>query len=110
MLVWEEKQTLGLNIITDYIIGYLYPGRPIANICFEVYGHISMSKARHVSARLQARSLYEDSSQNIVHGTGGGDFYSSTGLPRNSMVAHGQRPQHLQQRPDPSKQPMGLRW
>ncbi|KAJ8626397.1 hypothetical protein MRB53_019704 [Persea americana] len=39
------NQTLGLNIITEYIIGYLYPGRPIANICFKVYGHISMTQA-----------------------------------------------------------------
>lgn len=40
-----EKQRLALNIITEYIVGYLYPGRPIANICFKAYGHISMSQA-----------------------------------------------------------------
>ncbi|KAF5207059.1 Oligopeptide transporter [Thalictrum thalictroides] len=39
------NQTPGLNIITEYIIGYLYPGRPVANICFKVYGYISMSQA-----------------------------------------------------------------
>lgn len=38
-------QTPGLNIITEYIIGYLYPGRPVANMCFKVYGYISMSQA-----------------------------------------------------------------
>ncbi|KAF3332302.1 oligopeptide transporter 7 [Carex littledalei] len=39
------NQTPGLNIITEYIIGYLYPGRPVANMCFKVYGNISMKQA-----------------------------------------------------------------
>ncbi|XP_042425597.1 oligopeptide transporter 7-like [Zingiber officinale] len=39
------NQTPGLNIITEYIIGYLYPGRPVANMCFKVYGYISMTQA-----------------------------------------------------------------
>ncbi|KAJ4956942.1 hypothetical protein NE237_013725 [Protea cynaroides] len=39
------NQTPGLNIITEYIIGYIYPGRPVANICFKVYGYISMTQA-----------------------------------------------------------------
>ncbi|VAI54873.1 unnamed protein product [Triticum turgidum subsp. durum] len=39
------EQTPGLNIITEYIMGYLYPGRPVANMCFKVYGYISMSQA-----------------------------------------------------------------
>ncbi|KAL5719027.1 OPT superfamily [Ranunculus cassubicifolius] len=39
------NQTPGLNIITEYIMGYLYPGRPVANICFKVYGYISMKQA-----------------------------------------------------------------
>uniref|UniRef100_A0A453QGZ6 Oligopeptide transporter 7 n=1 Tax=Aegilops tauschii subsp. strangulata TaxID=200361 RepID=A0A453QGZ6_AEGTS len=39
------NQTPGLNIITEYIIGYLYPGRPVANMCFKVYGYISMHQA-----------------------------------------------------------------
>ncbi|CAN6223562.1 unnamed protein product [Urochloa humidicola] len=32
------NQTPGLNIIMEYIMGYLYPGRPIANMCFKIYG------------------------------------------------------------------------
>ncbi|KAK1307214.1 Oligopeptide transporter 7 [Acorus calamus] len=32
------NQTPGLNIITEYIMGYLYPGRPVANMCFKVVG------------------------------------------------------------------------
>ncbi|WVZ82794.1 hypothetical protein U9M48_030018 [Paspalum notatum var. saurae] len=39
------NQTPGLNIITEYIMGYLYPGRPVANMCFKVYGYISMTQA-----------------------------------------------------------------
>ncbi|OAY72107.1 Oligopeptide transporter 7, partial [Ananas comosus] len=39
------NQTPGLNIITEYIMGYLYPGRPVANMCFKVYGYISMQQA-----------------------------------------------------------------
>nr|POF10928.1 oligopeptide transporter 7 [Quercus suber] len=30
-----------LNVITEYIIGYLYLGYPVANICFKVYGFIT---------------------------------------------------------------------
>ena len=38
-------QSPGINIITEYLIGYLYPGHPVANVCFKVYGYISMSQA-----------------------------------------------------------------
>ncbi|KAL8490358.1 hypothetical protein ACS0TY_025548 [Phlomoides rotata] len=37
--------TPGLNVITEYIMGLIYPGRPIANVCFKTYGYISMSQA-----------------------------------------------------------------
>lgn len=37
-------QTPGLNVITEYIIGYIYPGYPVANMCFKVYGYISMKQ------------------------------------------------------------------
>lgn len=38
------NQQPGLNIITEYIIGYMYPERPVANMCFKVYGYISMTQ------------------------------------------------------------------
>ncbi|OVA19847.1 Oligopeptide transporter [Macleaya cordata] len=38
------NQTPALNVITEYIIGYIYPGRPLANMCFKVYGYISMKQ------------------------------------------------------------------
>ncbi|XP_024532543.1 oligopeptide transporter 2-like [Selaginella moellendorffii] len=37
--------TPGLNVITEYIIGYMLPGKPIANVCFKTYGYISMTQA-----------------------------------------------------------------
>ncbi|KAK1256522.1 Oligopeptide transporter 4 [Acorus gramineus] len=39
------NQTPGLNIITEYMIGLIYPGRPIANVCFKTYGYMSMAQA-----------------------------------------------------------------
>ncbi|EXC01175.1 Oligopeptide transporter 4 [Morus notabilis] len=39
------NQTPGLNIITEYIMGVILPGRPIANVCFKTYGYMSMSQA-----------------------------------------------------------------
>ncbi|XP_050944890.1 oligopeptide transporter 7-like isoform X2 [Cucumis melo] len=39
------NQAPSLNVITEFIIGYLYPGYPVANMCFKVYGYISMKQA-----------------------------------------------------------------
>ncbi|KAL7119247.1 hypothetical protein ACP275_02G051700 [Erythranthe tilingii] len=39
------NQTPGLNIITEYVMGIIYPGRPIANVCFKTYGYMSMAQA-----------------------------------------------------------------
>ncbi|KAF9110362.1 hypothetical protein BGX27_006457 [Mortierella sp. AM989] len=39
------NQQPGLNIITEYVIGYLLPGRPVANVTFKTLGYISMSQA-----------------------------------------------------------------
>ncbi|ESR65875.1 hypothetical protein CICLE_v10007550mg [Citrus x clementina] len=35
----------GLNIITEMVIGYMYPGKPLANVAFKTYGYISMVQA-----------------------------------------------------------------
>jgi OPT family oligopeptide transporter len=35
----------GLNVITEFVIGYAYPGKPLANVAFKTYGYISMSQA-----------------------------------------------------------------
>ncbi|KAJ1284433.1 hypothetical protein BS78_03G203700 [Paspalum vaginatum] len=39
------NQTPGLNILSEYVIGLMLPGKPIANVCFKVYGYMSMSQA-----------------------------------------------------------------
>lgn len=36
---------MGLNVITEFIIGYIYPGKPLANVAFKTYGYISMAQA-----------------------------------------------------------------
>jgi len=35
---------LGLNVITEFIIGYMQPGRPIAMMLFKTYGYITMTQ------------------------------------------------------------------
>ncbi|KAF9315231.1 hypothetical protein BG003_003224, partial [Podila horticola] len=35
------NQQPGLNVITEYVIGYLMPGHPIANVTFKAYGYIT---------------------------------------------------------------------
>ncbi|KAG0243374.1 hypothetical protein BGW41_002263 [Actinomortierella wolfii] len=39
------NQQPGLNVITEFVIGYILPGRPIANVVFKTYGYISMAHA-----------------------------------------------------------------
>ncbi|KZP16460.1 small oligopeptide transporter [Athelia psychrophila] len=39
------NQKIGLNIITELIIGYMLPGRPIAMMLFKTYGYITMLQA-----------------------------------------------------------------
>ncbi|KAF9977099.1 hypothetical protein BGZ73_006973 [Actinomortierella ambigua] len=39
------NQQAGLNIVTEYVIGYLKPGYPIANVTFKTYGYIVNTQA-----------------------------------------------------------------
>lgn len=41
----NNLQQVGLNVITELIIGYMYPGRPLANITFKTYGTMSLSQS-----------------------------------------------------------------
>lgn len=36
---------LGLNVLTEFVIGYMLPGRPLAMMMFKNYGYLSMSQA-----------------------------------------------------------------
>ncbi|KAI8050609.1 oligopeptide transporter 6-like protein [Syncephalis plumigaleata] len=40
-----SNQTPGLNIITEFVIGFIMPGKPIANVTFKTYGYIGMVQA-----------------------------------------------------------------
>jgi hypothetical protein len=39
------NQQVGLNVITELIVGYALPGRPIAMMLFKTYGYITMAQA-----------------------------------------------------------------
>ncbi|KAH9316609.1 hypothetical protein KI387_025236, partial [Taxus chinensis] len=39
------NMTPGMKIINEYIIGYLYPGKPVANVIFKTYGNTTMLQA-----------------------------------------------------------------
>ncbi|KAA0065735.1 oligopeptide transporter 5-like [Cucumis melo var. makuwa] len=44
-LPWWGILLAWLNVITELIIGYIYPGKPLANVAFKTYGYISMAQA-----------------------------------------------------------------
>ncbi|KAK7511312.1 OPT family small oligopeptide transporter [Phyllosticta citriasiana] len=39
------NQQIGLNVITEFLMGYMQPGRPLALMMFKTYGYITMSQA-----------------------------------------------------------------
>ncbi|KAF7791994.1 hypothetical protein EIP86_003021 [Pleurotus ostreatoroseus] len=39
------NQQIGLNVITELVIGYMLPGRPIAMMLFKTWGYITMTQA-----------------------------------------------------------------
>lgn len=44
---------LGLNIFTEFIIGYLQPGHPIAMMLFKTFGYITMTQALYFCGDLK---------------------------------------------------------
>lgn len=36
---------VGLNVITEFVAGYLIPGKPIGNVCWKCYGYMSCAQA-----------------------------------------------------------------
>ncbi|KAM3445235.1 hypothetical protein NHJ13734_000573 [Beauveria thailandica] len=44
---------LGLNVLTEFIIGYMVPGRPLAMMMFKNYGYVSMSQALYFAQDLK---------------------------------------------------------
>ncbi|KAK0468829.1 hypothetical protein IW261DRAFT_1517049, partial [Armillaria novae-zelandiae] len=55
-----NNQQVGLNVVTELIIGYALPGRPVSMMISKPWDYITMAQAlTHV--RLQAGPLHEDS-------------------------------------------------
>ncbi|KAL7621266.1 hypothetical protein AAE478_008583 [Parahypoxylon ruwenzoriense] len=44
---------LGLNVLTEYVIGYMLPGHPLAMMMFKNYGYICMAQALYFSQDLK---------------------------------------------------------
>ncbi|CAO1635180.1 unnamed protein product [Parajaminaea phylloscopi] len=44
---------VGLNVITEFIAGYVLPGRPIANVTIKCLGYMSMSQALNLVADMK---------------------------------------------------------
>ncbi|KAF4552813.1 putative OPT oligopeptide transporter protein [Elsinoe fawcettii] len=44
---------IGLNVFTEFIIGYVQPGRPIAMMMFKTFGYIVMTQALYFSQDLK---------------------------------------------------------
>ena len=45
MVMATTNVGIGLNVLTEFIIGYMLPGRPLAMMMFKTYGYITMSQA-----------------------------------------------------------------
>ncbi|KAF8340507.1 OPT oligopeptide transporter protein-domain-containing protein [Cantharellus anzutake] len=45
--------TIGLNVITEFVAGFLIPGKPIANVVFKCYGYTAMQQAMSLTADLK---------------------------------------------------------
>ncbi|RZS18260.1 hypothetical protein BHM03_00050499 [Ensete ventricosum] len=44
-IITATTNQVRLNIITEYMMGLIQPGKPISNVCFKVYGYMSMAQA-----------------------------------------------------------------
>ncbi|KAF8031687.1 hypothetical protein BT93_D0797 [Corymbia citriodora subsp. variegata] len=42
VLTATTNQQPGLNVISELIIGYMYPGRPLANVVFKTYSYVNL--------------------------------------------------------------------
>jgi OPT family oligopeptide transporter len=44
MIEARTSMQIGLNVITEFIAGYIWPGKPVANTLVKIYGYMAMSK------------------------------------------------------------------
>jgi len=50
MIQAVTNRQVGLNVVTELIIGYMLPGKPNAMMIFKTYGYITMSQAMQFTA------------------------------------------------------------
>lgn len=49
---------IGLNVMTEFVVGYMQPGRPMAMMLFKTYGYISMAQGLYFTQDMKlGRSL-----------------------------------------------------
>ncbi|GAA6026094.1 hypothetical protein JCM8202_002520 [Rhodotorula sphaerocarpa] len=44
---------LGLNVVTEFVAGWIWPGKPMANIAFKVYGYMAMLQSIDLTSDLK---------------------------------------------------------
>lgn len=44
---------IGLNVLTEFIFGYIQPGRPLALMIFKTYGYITMCVSLNLQLNLE---------------------------------------------------------
>ncbi|GAA5888097.1 hypothetical protein JCM16303_001503 [Sporobolomyces ruberrimus] len=44
---------IGLNVITEFIAGYIWPGKPLANVAFKCYGYMTMLQSLDLTSDLK---------------------------------------------------------
>lgn len=49
--------SIGLNVVTEFIIGYMQPGRPMAMMLFKTYGYITMYQGMYFTQDLKLGEL-----------------------------------------------------
>jgi OPT family oligopeptide transporter len=42
IILARTNQEIGLNVITEFVAGYIWPGKPIANVLVKVFGYMTM--------------------------------------------------------------------
>ncbi|GAA6030608.1 hypothetical protein NBRC10512_007749 [Rhodotorula toruloides] len=45
--------TIGLNVLTEFVAGFIWPGKPIANICFKVYGYMCLLQSLDLTSDMK---------------------------------------------------------
>ncbi|TPX33533.1 hypothetical protein SeMB42_g07463, partial [Synchytrium endobioticum] len=48
-----SNQSIGINVVTEFVIGFISPGQPIANILFKTYGYMALSQALNLVSDLK---------------------------------------------------------